>query len=563
MKKIVVRAAEGANQTAEIGRLLRENREDVTLVFEPKEYHFYRDGAEEGMFYPANNKYGHKFVIFYLHGCRNVTLEGNGAAFVFHDRVFPFILQDCENVTLRGFSVDFAFPRCYSAVVEHSSEECLELFIDREKYPYSVEGGVMVCHTESEDIRSDKVKFFLSDYDKDVEEGTNIASIMVGDCPLPPDAFPEDGMRTDACVVRENVVRFTYRPGSPRKDYVKGHNIVFHFDEDRQYDTFFAENCRATAWENVRVYRGCGMGLIAQFCEDIRIDGMQFRRKEGRGDLVTTTADALMFVNCSGKVSVKNSYIANSLDDAVNLHGLYTHIEEVLPDGLLLRLGHREQVGLDPFRAGDVLTVIGGGDLRVKEELTVLSSALQADKKHIVVQTATPPSAAAADDFAENCGRMPEAEFIGNEFEMCPSIILATPKKAIFAHNRVHNRCAGLRVVDSPRLWYEAGRAHDVQIEDNEFISCGEGYDEYTICVTVNAAFGCGEEDHIHENIRIRRNRFAARNGKLLSAEYTRGLAFEDNEFIKSGRFRREGKTCPYRLVRCKDVSLRGNVLRF
>ena len=562
MKEILFKAKDG-NRTPEIVELLKENRADVKIIFEPKEYHFYRAGCHEGTFYPSNNKYGYKYVVFFISRAKNVTIDGGGATFVFHDRVFPFILQNSQNVKLENFTVDFAFPRCYCAVVKDSTDKYLDFFIDKNKYPYSVENGHMICHTESEDISSADAKFFLSDYDKDVEKGTTIASIMIGDCELPPDAFPADGLRTDATEIGGDTVRFTYRKNSNHLHYLKGHNIVFHFDEDRQYDTFFADECKKVVFENVEINRGAGMGLIAQFSDDITLDRMKIRRKDGRGDLVTTTADALMFVNCGGRVTLKNSYIANSLDDGFNLHGFYTHIEEILQDGLKVRLGHREQVGTNPFRAGDEITVIDGKTLKEKETLKVVSAVLDDDNKHITVKTDKAPVFARPDDFAENPERMPEVEFVDNVFEMCPSIIIASSKRVHFARNRIHSRCAGLRIIDSPRLWYESGRSHNVLIEDNDFINCGEGYDEYTLCISVNAEFECEKDYYIHENITVRNNRFNARNGKIFTAAYAKNVLFENNEFVKSAQFERETETSPYKIERCKDLIIRNNTIKF
>lgn len=560
MKEIFIHA-NGGNQTPEIVGILRENRENVKLVFEPCEYHFYRSGCHEGTFYPSNNKYGFKYVVFFLSCCQNVTLEGNGAVFIFHDRVFPFIVQGGKNISLRNFTVDFAFPRCYSAVVAASDDRYIEFYIDKQKYPYSISNGHMICHTESEDIGSDKVKFFLSDYDKDVEHGTTIASIMAGDCKLPEDAFPLDGLRTDASESGKNIVRFTYREGSNKLRYLKGHNIVFHFDEDRQYDTFFVDDCRHVLFENVEILRGAGMGVIAQFSEDIVLDGMKIHRKEGRDDLVSTTADALMFVNCAGKVVLKNSYIANSLDDGFNLHGLYTHIEKVLPDGLLVRLGHREQVGVNPFRKGDVITVIDGNTLKEKERLKVVSAALEEDLKHISVKTEQVPEKVLPDDFAENADRVPEVEIVDNVFEMCPSIIIASSKRVYFARNRIHSRCAGLRLIDSPKLWYEAGRSQNVLVEENEFINCGEGYDEYCICISISADFECDRDEYIHKNIKIVNNRFSGRNAKLLSVGYADGVLFSGNSFKRTSVTPFYEEIKPFSVVHSRNVVFKQNIL--
>lgn len=559
-QKIKIGAAAG-NMTPIIRKAIEAAENDAVLSFENGEYHFFAEGCYTGRFCPSNNKTGNKRVIFPILGKTGLTFEGNGARFIFHGRVFPFIVQKSERVVFRDFSVDFEFPRNYQAVVVDSTEEYLDFYIDKKKFPYSISQGNMICHAEGGDVTSRDYKFFLSDYDKDVDEGTTIASIMIGDCTMNPDDFPSDGLITDASELGGDVVRFTYRKNSPRLHYYKGHRVVVHYDEDRENDTFFLDDSKDVSFEKVSVFRGPGMGIIAQLTENISMEGLRIACKEGRGDLISTTADALHFVNCSGKVSLKNSYIAHSLDDAWNLHGIYTHVEGAKGRTLSVRLGHREQLGFNPYKPGDALDIVDGSTLTVKAALTV-KTAILLDDKHIRIETEEAvPKCVNADDYLENPGRMPEVEMTDNEIFRCPSILISSSKRVYFARNKIHTRCAGLRITDSPKLWYESGRSHDVTVTDNEFVHCGEGYDEYVVRIAEYAEHEGTEI--IHENIKISGNRFVGKNAKLLSVCCAKNVEFSGNSFRRDGEPKGEKVVSPFTVENSRNVRFFDNELEF
>lgn len=545
--------AKNGNMTPIVRRAIESAEENTVLMFEAAEYHFYGADCYEGEFYPSNNKSGRKRVIFPILGKKGLTIEGNGARFIFHERVFPFIVQNSERITLRAFSVDFEFPRNYQAVVVNSTEEYLDFYIDKKRFPYSIRGGNVICHAEGGDVTSRDYKFFLSDYDKDVEEGTTIASIMIGDCTMDPENFPADGLKTDALELGGGIVRFLYRKNSPKLRYYEGHRIVVHYDEDRENDTFFLDDSRDVAFENVSIYRGPGMGIIAQLTENISLKGLRIGCKDGRDDLISTTADALHFVNCSGKGTLKNSYVAHSLDDAWNLHGVYTHIEAAGDKRLLVRLGHREQSGFNPYKKGDVVEVIDGKTLEIKAKFTIASAVLTEDFKHISIEAAEKiPSCVKENDYLENPGRMPEVEMTDNEIFKCPSILISTSKRVYFARNKIHTRCAGLRITDSLKLWYESGRSRDVTVENNDFIHCGEGYDEYMIRI---AEYSEHEENAIvHKNIKIAGNRFTGKNAKLLSVSCAENVEFSGNTYRRARAVKGEREACPFSVEDSRNI---------
>ena len=151
----------GKNRTKEVVDALLHMQSGTTLVFEKGTYDFYLDGAYRGYFFIGCNRSGEKRVVFPLLNLKNVTIDGNGSSFIFHDRIFPFVTQNCENVTLKNFSIDFSFPRCLEAVAGKTDENGFELYVD-EKYGCTVnDKGNLLIPAGSETFSSSERRYFL------------------------------------------------------------------------------------------------------------------------------------------------------------------------------------------------------------------------------------------------------------------------------------------------------------------------------------------------------------------------------------------------------------------
>lgn len=81
-----------------------------SLIFEPGRYDFYPEAAYEKHLFVSNNDPGLKSIAFLLDGISDLEINGNGAEFIFHGYLNPFVLSGCRNVVLRNFSIDFQRP---------------------------------------------------------------------------------------------------------------------------------------------------------------------------------------------------------------------------------------------------------------------------------------------------------------------------------------------------------------------------------------------------------------------------------------------------------------------
>ena len=89
-------------------------------------------------------------------------------------------------------------------------------------------------------------------------------------------------------------------------------------------------------------------------------------------------------------------------------------------------------------------------------------------------------------------------------------------------------------------------------VENNDFIHCGEGYDEYMIRI---AEYSEHEENAIvHKNIKIAGNRFTGKNAKLLSVSCAENVEFSGNPYRRARAVKGEREACPFSVEDSRNI---------
>ena len=136
-----IRPEDGDNRTLAVVRALRENTgDDLCFELSAGEWHFYADEAFTETCFESNNDGGEKQVLFPLYNRKNITIDGKGGNWTLHGRLSPFVIDGCENVTVQGITVDVQRPFYTQGKIVRSTPNEMELAIDREAFPYTVEG---------------------------------------------------------------------------------------------------------------------------------------------------------------------------------------------------------------------------------------------------------------------------------------------------------------------------------------------------------------------------------------------------------------------------------------
>ena len=491
---------------------------DTVIEFEKGCYYFYREGSEQYAIYASGGKNVSNYVAFPVQGKTNLTINGNGSDFVFCDRMQPFLFQNCTGIRLENFSVDYSFLRYAYGTVTDASEEGFSLQMDKVKFCYFLENG-NICFRCGEDVLSSRVRRISSK--RIAPERSTIYHCHIGDTQTEPSGAAAN-VRMDAEEIPGGVF-FRYRNDSPQVCYKQGDTICLAYDNSREAQAFWFENCSHITLEHVSIYRNGGMGFVADLCEDIRIRDLQIRVKPGREEYYTTTADGIFLTNCKGPFVLRDSYISNTYDDAINIHGFYTYVEEVLSDTQIrVVYRHDSHWGVIPCKVGDILHI---SHPEIFDELGTVEvqDVFISDDRSQMVLTLDSTAVLVPGMLLENPDRMPDVLIENNVVENCPHMRLSAGRM-IIRDNRLALNDTDIYINDLIEFWGESGAVQDVQISGNQF---GQAVG-YNILVKSSRP---ETSNHLHQRIHIAQNSFALAREKALKISAVRKLTEENNAF--------------------------------
>ena len=291
----------------------------------------------------------------------NLTLDGGGASFVCHGRMLPLALVHCKNTVLRNFSIDFATPPITQVQVVANSPE----------------GGITFRPAPWVDCGVDGGKFFAKGEDWQFNYGTGIAF------------NPETHhmvYRTSDLGIDLNGVQAqtdgTYLAPNWRDERLPEGTVVALRTYARPAPGIFLDSCTQTALRNVKVHYAEGMGLLAQLCTDVTLQKFSVCLK-GKSDLryFTTQADATHCSQCRGRISVEKGMFESMMDDAINVHGIYLKVKEII-DRRTLRCSyeHNQAWGFGWGQPGDPVSFVRAVCMDVKGDENVIESIKPADQ---------------------------------------------------------------------------------------------------------------------------------------------------------------------------------------
>ncbi len=533
------------NMTPTIVSILKKSNKEVSVQFQKGTYTFDKSGCFEGVFYPSNNKGGLKNVVFPIIEANNIVIDGNGSDFVFCDRIFPFVMKNSKNITIKNFSMDFSFERSFFAEVTGCDDEGIEFKYNESLFDIFIDDEQHFCIGKDANVFKTDL-FLMRGSERNVKMGyANAKYVSTKEDTNNKDKLPVSTLKVSAEVLPGGKLSFKYRQNSQKVNYLIGMKIIFSL-EGRENIMFFADNCENISFEDIDIYRGAGMGIQAQLSDNISAKNVRIIPKYERGDIVSVTADAFHFVNCSGKVTLSDCVVEGTSDDALNVHGVYTVVNKVVSDKCIeVKLNHYEQEGLIPYKPGDRIVISDADSKNEKFECKILSVEQGEDKFHILLNVDKEAgNMMKSDDFVENPDRMPEVLVENCKIVACPHLRVSGNKKIILRNNRI-SQIAGILIHDLIDYWYESGRVKDVLIENNVIKDSYNGI----------LANGIHNSDLtvMHRNIVITGNTINTIGGYTLSAKGVDGLVFKNN-IIKN-----INKSGPIMFEKCKNVIIEDN----
>ncbi len=528
-------------------------------------YHFYPAGAlEDNSLYVSNNGSGPRSIIFPLINCHGITIDGEGSELFFHGRVSPFIIDHSTDITIRNVNIDCKRPFYTQGIILDSSNSFVELKIDREEFPYQIENGDFLPYSDEWSIDTDTGMLMIEFNQKTKAPQHNgyfnLARLPGNTKPFPSEWFRENTKVIKATEISPGLIRLE---SDFKKVYRKG-NILVITHGSRKDGAFVINESSNTLIESVNIYHIGGMGVIAQLSDTVTCRNLEVRLREGTSRILSTNADATHFVNCTGKITIKNCVFENMNDDATNIHGISTPVLRIISNNTIeVGLNHHEQYGVNIFKPGDRINVLDRSNLLTKGNATVKNSEL-VDPGCIRLQFEESISELiTADDALDNPDRMPEIQIRGCKTgnNRPRGFLVSSPKKTIIKDNVFYNSGCGVQISGDANFWFESGAVTDVTIRRNLFEGCGYAGGSQAIVINPEVKEPDLSKGCFHRNITIEDNLFKLHNKTMLYAKSVDGLTFINNRYeVFDGYPPNHSREESTEIITCSNVINKDNV---
>lgn len=525
-----------------------------TVRFEPGEYRIPADSGVTMKFFISNHDQSDSHrVVFPVAGVTNVTVEAEGALFVFDGKPIPFAVLDSRNVTLRGLAVDSSVAFMPELEITGFQDGKTLVRIDPSVSPYRIADGHILSRGQDWEYAVMHAKLFdgatreLVERSGDVPYRGAARELERGMLELDYD-FSKTGK--GAKVGDVVVLRPPVRP-CPGIVVYRGENVLF---------------------EDVAVHSALGMALLVQRSRNVAWRGTgkpESRRcgvfpRTATGRYASAHADASHFSNVAGMAVVENCLFEGMMDDAMNVHSTCLMITNVISStSVRCRYMHFQSVGFEVFSPGETLRFIDGDTLENGAEVRV-TAVERCGAREVVLTLASPlPAGVGAGDAVENADWQCGATFRGNvvRFNRARGTLFTTPGPVLIESN-VFDRVSGTAILfaGDAHYWFESGACRDVLVRRNEFRNCLTAYGSHgfsfgviSSCPTVHDI--ASQTRRYHRNIRIENNFFETFDVPLLYAFSTDGLVWRGNRVCRNGNYLGQGKP-PFIVEKSRNVNL-------
>lgn len=516
-----------------VDKIKQEYKEGDSIVirFHKGTYHFHEKGAASRVYYISNHDQDNpKKVGLPLEGMKHLMVEGNGAQFVFHGRMLPISLLHSENCTLQDFSIDFETPHITQVKVISSDPQKGITFEPASWVNYRItKDSIFEAYGENWKLTPQWGVAFEPDTKRLIynagDMGCPVKGVyMVGENQIHAPAW-KDKRLTPGTI-------FAMRGwGRPTPGIFMSHNVN-------------------TSLNRIKVHYAEGMGLLAQLCENIILDGFSVCLKGDKDQrYFTTQADATHFSGCKGKIISKNGLYEGMMDDAINVHGTYLKVIKRVDDKTLVgRYMHDQSWGFEWGRASDEVQFIASKTMEIVGDTNRIVSIRPFDKETIdgareyliKFSSVVPSSINENEGFGiENLTWSPEVVFSNNVIRnnRARGALFSTPRKTIVENNLFdHTSGTAILLCGDCNGWYETGACRDVVIRHNKFINALTSMYQFTYAVISiypeipdldgqNSYFHGGKKDAIV----IEENEFDTFDVPILYAKSVDGLVFRNN----------------------------------
>ena len=486
------------------------------LVFPKGRYNFSPELSFEKFYSISNNDGSLKRIAFPIIGFNNFEIDGQGSEFIFSGFICPFIIDKSSNILIRNLSIDYKRTFHSEGKVVNVRENEIDLSFSSQ-YPYTIENERIIFRDEN------KTQY-------------PFGSLLEFDPQKRETAFLARDYYTGPNVRVEEIEKGTVRVFLKGIKATPGNVMVFGAGH-RLCPAFTLTDSKSFKLNLVNIYHCGGMGVIAQRSKDILIEKVHVTPSPNSDRVVSITADATHFSNCSGTISIIDCLFENQKDDATNIHGIYVRADRQLsPNVVLVKLVHPQQFGIDYIIEGQKLELVNKQSLITYKKLTVKSvKRLNMEYSMVGFTESIPAEFKSGDVLAamdypnvtiKNC------TIRGNRAR---GILLGSRGEILIEGNTFHVPGAAILLEGDGRFWFEQAGVRNLRIQNNMFNNCNYGvWGNAVIQVGSGIDKSFRENSRYNRNIVIENNDFLVFDPRILNVYSVDNLVFRNNKLFKS-----------------------------
>lgn len=521
------------------------------LHFEKGRYDFYITMGHTREYFESNTTNdAPKNLAILIDQCKNLTLEGNGAEFVFHGPIQPITIDNSENVKVQNVNIDWDIPLTAQGKVLATSSKNIDFEIDTKQFPYEIADGKL-------QFVGDDWKAEPSGYMEYVADKHLIA--------------PQTG---DAGCIRGDRSKRSFEELKPGVVRMKGEftrtpavgNFLIIRHSKRDHTGIFVQESQNIKLENVNVYHCAGLGVLAQFTRNLDYRNVRFMPNAVKNRYLSGHDDGFQVSNCAGQVNIDHCEFGGLMDDPINVHGTSVKIIDKLNERKLkCRFMHEQSTGMTWGHRNDTIGFLENESMEtVSKGVLAKFEKLNRDEFTVEFKEAI-PSAIESGDALENLSWSPSVSITNCKFNSCRArgLLVSTPGKVVIDKNEFQSSGSAILIAGDANGWYESGAVNDVTITNNIFWdACMTSM--YQFCEGIISIYPIipkvDPQKPYHRNITIANNTFHAFDYPVLYALSVDGIRFTKNRIVRSHEFEpfHVRKHC-LTFEACKNAEVSGN----
>ena len=463
----------------------------------------------------------------------DVEIDGDGSTLMFAGFTKPFVFADCRNCYIHDLIVDYPRPPFSQGTVIAVGDRWFDLKVDLE---FPVVGGEPVGAFADYDP---KTKLMV--HDGVDSYGTVKSTTLAGFQTLRVDLKEPVAVREQAVVVLRHQVY-----GSDVFSIRHGSNFRF---------------------AHITLYAAPGMGILADHCCNISVDDLRVDTPPKSTRLMSLTADACHFAECSGTIAITNCRFRAMGDDAINSHSVYWKVNRRV-DARTIEVGRRNAEPFEPSllpHRKDRILVLNVEDCHPIGELSIKSAAVNGPWARLTFAQSLPTEAIvgtlvcnlsnSARTLVENCN------FLGNRARA----ILAHRNVEITGNNISNCSLAGILLTSDPD-WMEGPPVQNVRIANNRFSNCYYSWPDsrrgvVTLDLYEDKKLQLVPKTRISQDVQIMNNVFEDTGGAAVYCSATSKLKISDNQLGQTWIGNQvSGDPDAIILVNCADSEVSRNI---